>query len=275
MNEPMPAQPAGPHDGAAMPAAAPGATPAAGDWRQSLPPELRDSPSFKHFKDVAALAKEHVNLQSLIGRKGVIPPGDNAKPEDYDRFYAALGRPADPKDYGFRAPADVQGYSEALAGDFAQAAHKSGLSAKQAMALHDWFVDKVRGASATLGEGETRGRANVETELRRDWGRDYDAKLAQAQRAIHGFAGQNAVEFLNRNLGDAEVIRMFQRIGALLGEDTVVSGAPRLAVSPEDAKLEIARTMGDPTHAYWNREHRDHKAAVLRMGELFTIRGAG
>ncbi len=244
------------------------------DWRDALPGTLRDHPALSRAKDLAALAKEHVNLQSLIGRKGIIPPGDNASPAELDRYHAALGRPEAPADYGFAPPDGLPDgvYDQALAGAFAEAAHRAGLSDRQAHALHDWFVERARAGLAGRGEAAAGNARAAESELRREWGGDYDRKMEEARRAARSFAGEDALESLDAALGTAAVARLFQRIGAAFGEDSFTGGAPRFSTGPSEARAEINRVLGDAAHPYWDRLHPEHKSAVARMQDMFAIK---
>ena len=72
-----------------------------GDPLAALPDDLKSHPSLSAYRkgesfDLPGLVKEHVNLQSLIGKKGIVPPGEKDGPEAWDRYYNQLGRPARP-----------------------------------------------------------------------------------------------------------------------------------------------------------------------------------
>src|SRR3546814_16931008 len=79
------------------------------DWRSALSEEVRGHPALQGFDGVDALAREHVHLQRLIGRKGIVPPGEDAGEEERARFYEALGRPAAPADYEVSDPPRPEG----------------------------------------------------------------------------------------------------------------------------------------------------------------------
>ena len=70
------------------------------------------------------MVKEHVNLQSLIGKKGVIPPGEKDGAEAWERYYNQLGRPPRPELYQFAKPQGFAGYSDEFAGAYRTAAHQ-------------------------------------------------------------------------------------------------------------------------------------------------------
>jgi len=65
------------------------------------------------------------------------------------------------------------------------------------------------------------------------------------------------------------VIKMFARLGKEITEDmTQNTQNNNLAVSALDARSEIDAVMQDPTHAYFNDRHPEHKTAVEKMRQL-------
>ena len=65
-------------------------------WRESLPTDLRNHPAIEQTKDVGDLAKQWVNVQSLIGgEKMPAPPAESEKWTDdqWNMHYTRLGRP--------------------------------------------------------------------------------------------------------------------------------------------------------------------------------------
>ena len=100
----------------AAPAAPTAPAPSVGvGWHSSIPEEMRGNPALSSFTDdaagIAALAKEHIGVQTLIGRDKVArpPEGSTAEthPEEWDRYYNSLGRPETIDGYdtsGFKPP---------------------------------------------------------------------------------------------------------------------------------------------------------------------------
>jgi hypothetical protein len=255
------------------PAAAPNPTPS--DWRTGLPTDLRAHPALQHVKDIAGLAKEHVNLQGLIGRKGVIPPSDRDGPEHWDRFYNTLGRPPAPDGYEFKKPDGLSDYSDELASWFRQAAHKAGLPAKAASALHDAFVARAMEGSRRAGIEHAEATQSIESELQAEWGSGYDRKLEMARRAARAYGDERTLTALESKLGGAELVRMFARIGESAAEDTL-AGETRRSFAPaaDEAKSEIRRLQGeafrDPAHPLMDKLHPEHQALVRKMNQLYT-----
>jgi hypothetical protein len=245
------------------------------EWRSSLPADLRAHPALQHVKDVAGLAKEHVNLQGLIGRKGIIPPSDRDGPEQWEKFYTALGRPAAPDGYAFRKPDGFAAYNDELAAWFKQTAHKAGLPAKAAAALHDAFVTRAMEGARHAGIAREQATQDIETELQGEWGGSYDRKLELARRAARAYGDETTLSALEEKIGGAEMIRMFARIGENAAEDTLAGEARRsFAPGTDEAKSEIRRLQGeafrDPSHPLMDKLHPEHQALVRKMNQLYA-----
>lgn len=258
------------------------------DWRTGLPADLRDNPAIAQRKTIEELAREHVNAQALIGRKGVIPPdAATAKPEDWDRFHAALGRPEKPEGYDIKPPADApEGiYDQQFAGDFRTAAHAAGLSQRQVASLHDWFVKRSIDAHNGAVNGAKQSGDAMEGELRRDWGNAYGAKLEAGSRVMKAAIADlklpadraaAALDAFEKRAGGADMLRIFAWVGEKMAGDTTIEGNPRRAtLTPDEARAEINKIMaGDNKSPYWNRDHPEHNAVVQRMTQLHTMAAA-
>ncbi len=252
------------------------------DWRGSLPEDLRQHPALGQLPDVAALAREHVNAQGLIGRKGIIPPGEKDGPEAWERFHTALGRPARPDDYAFAAPEGMEGYDPDFAGWFRQAAHKAGLPARQASALHDAYIDLVRSRGAESAAARAARMDEAEAELRRDWGRGYERNLGLARRAAGAFADPEIARDLAERYGDAALVRLFARVGEAMSEDRLAGvggGGGGFGLDAGSARAEIARVQGDafrnPAHPLMDATHPEHDGLVERLRQLYRVAHSG
>lgn len=99
----------------------------------------------RHGNDVSKLAKQAYELDKFAGR-AVAVPGNDATPEDWDKFFAKIGRPETPDAYSFTPPESMPetvAYNNDLAKGFKEVAHKEGLRPDQAAHLHDWFVSQI------------------------------------------------------------------------------------------------------------------------------------
>lgn len=262
---------------AADPAPPPAAGAAPQDWRASLPPDIRDAPTMGRFDAPEKLAKSYLELESLVGRKGLIPPTDKDGPEVHARFRAALGVPEKPEGYDLKAPEGLPDglWSDDAAQGYAALAHKHGLTPAQAQGLAAEFM--AMQAQAMPNPGEAMKAA--ETTLRQEWGAAYGAKVEHANRALRQFGGEDLVDLMAATgLGnDPRVVKMMAAIGEAMAEDTPAGmGQGRSGVlTPNEAREEITRIMGDREGAYWNKRDPAHAATVARVTSLHEMAAAG
>lgn len=99
-----------------------------------LPESLKDVAALQKFKDVEGLAKGYISLEKELGGRIKLPDFESGSEEDLNKFWSKLGRPEKSDGY------TVDGLENA--DDFKNAAHKAGLSVKQAQAVADLFKNK-------------------------------------------------------------------------------------------------------------------------------------
>lgn len=239
------------------------------DWKAALPDEVRNAPSMGKYATPADLAKGYLEAEKLIGKKGVIMPGDNATPEEMKQFHAALGVPDTVEGYDLKAPEGLpEGvWNEEAAKGFAAKAHELGLTPKQVREIAAWQAQNVAGAMQRA-ELEPDGRT-WEQALRDDWGTSYDANMETARRAAKEFGDEASLTKLGDRIGDAALVRMFQRIGAKVAEDAPagMGGAAR-QTAQESAQSQADAITRDAGGPYWNPQHPEHKATVQRVTDL-------
>ncbi len=259
-----------PVTGAAAPTAE---TPTPFDWRQALGEaygrheRLLQAKGWKGPGDVLA---SYAGLESMIGAEKVVLPGKAAPPEAWDAVWNRLGRPESPEGYAFTAPAEDAPYAEETAEKFRQAAHAAGLTAKQAAALHDWWLGEASAEQAATAEAGARAEGELARKLETAWGGDKEARLDAARRAARHFGlGEAQLGRLEAVAGDFQLLDGLASIGALLGEDSLVGRESSMA-SQGQAEAEIRRLRADPEfrRAYVERGHPGHEEAVRRMSEL-------
>jgi hypothetical protein len=154
----------------------------------------------KGYKSVADIAKAAHGAESLIGRSVQIP-GDDAKPEDLQKFYGKLGRPEQPEGYDFKLPEGIpetMPYDAEFAGSFKPVAHGLGLTAKQAAGLHDWFVSTQAAGFGKAQENMAANAVKATEAFEGKWGpqdgETFKGKIALADRALEGLGIKKAFE---------------------------------------------------------------------------------
>jgi hypothetical protein len=236
--------------------------------RTGLPDDLRKHPSLASYTSFEGLVRSHVAAQRMIGKRI-----EDATPEELGRYHARHGRPAAPEAYRFGAGEEGGSPREPTALDRSARKwfHDAGLSQHQAEILYDRWTEFAEGHARDADIGSQEAHAAAERELRSEWGRTYERRIAAATRAVAEFGGEPLAQYLDETgLGnDPRLVRAFVRIAEMVGEDALVGEGDRdFAVAPDAAREEIARALREP--AYFDANHSEHDASVARMRTLFA-----
>lgn len=275
MTEPTPAPaPAPEPTPAPTPAPAPAPAPAAGfDWKGALgdkAPAYEPMLTAKGWKSPAEALEGYANLEKLVGTDKIALPGKDAKPEEWEAVFNKLGRPEKPDGYQFQKPEGFEGYDDAFAGTFRGAAHAAGLSAKQAAALHDWWVGAAKGGATQQAEAEAARVAEVAKTMDTEWGAAKAEKRELAKRAAKALgATDDGLEAIEKGLGNFAAMKLLAAYGETLKE-APLDGKGSGVGTPAEAQAEMARLRGDPefNKAWTDRSHAGHAEAVRRMTAL-------
>lgn len=257
-----------------------------GNWRDSLSADLRNNPTLVNIPDIESLAKEHVNVQKMIGADRIVMPGEDATPEDMSAFYTKLGRPEKVEDYDLSSIEIPEGlpWDGEFQNSMISRMHELGLNQKQVQGMLGAYVETV-GSQFEQATGDMqRTRETGISDLRNAWGRSYEAQVDLAKRAFIAGAGDNFEQVAGLKMADGgmvgdhpDIIRAFAALGGKMSEHGLVGAtATRTTLSPAEAKSQANKLLGDPEFlkAYTQREHIEHDAAVKRITDL-TIAQVG
>jgi len=256
-------------------------------WTAGLPGPDAELAAARGGESPAELLRQYRDLEAMVGPDQVRIPGDSSSPEEVEAFWSRLGRPSTPEGYAFSPGETATGYDTALSNWFREAAHAVHMPADMAQALHDRFREQAATARAQQWQSAEHERQHCESQLRRDWGRSYDARLEDARRAVERLGGDTLKQVFNDSgLGDhPALVRAFADIGRLLagtasatpqnGSD--VSEGRENALSKTiptatQAQREIMRLRSDGAFmaAYGDRTHPSHDVAQQQMDELYA-----
>lgn len=201
------AAPAGTPDGANAPPANDG-SPAGGapDFLAGLQnAESRQWVESKGIKSLDTLAESARYADGVkkefddFKAKALALPANDAPKEQWDAFYAKLGRPEKAEAYEFKMP---EGLPEGFAydGESAKAyqgwAHEAGLNPRQAQALHDRFVQHQVGQQTAYVQAIAKRGEEAQGELVKAWGDKASDSFNQNVRFADRFIRQNGGDAL-------------------------------------------------------------------------------
>ena len=271
-----------------------GQTGGAPSWDAALDPAQRQLAQTKGWKTPADVLRDYGQLEGLVGRDKVALPGKDGKPEDWAKVWNALGRPESPDKYDlgdFKPPEGLPWNNDAQTAMLTKL-HARGLTNDQVRGVLADYAETQGGAWQTSQASAAKFADQAEGELRRDWGKAYDANVEFANRAIRSAFGDDLPAMKHVRLADGtylldnpKIAKAFARLGESLGEDSDLAGARGngggggMIRTPSQAKTEIdrirAEAVVDPKHPYVNRSHPEFKAMQQRMNELHSLAFTG
>ncbi len=139
-----------------------------------------------------------------------------------------------------------------------------------------YFVDSIGAVDAS----GAKALQELETKLKADWGRDYDAKIETSKRAArHLGVGLEDHAELDKIVGNVRLVQIFEKIGAMLGEDTLVDtgggSTGQMSSSQIDAELqrqagdnEFMKAFTDAGHPLHKQRRQERDALISRKAKL-------
>lgn len=219
-------------------------------WLDALPEELKGFAQNKAWKSPEHAVESYRNLEKMMGQKTrAVPADDDAA--GWEKFYNDMGRPEKPADYKFDLPSE---YNPDLVDFFSNAAHKVGLSKKQADAFLEQYLDFENAFRVERGKQQDTRVAAAQGELRQEWGAKYDENINLAARGAKAVGLEQAEQLaLEDAMGQAQFAKVFQRIGlALCGEDNTpnnVQGGRGFGVlTPAAAQARVDELFSRPDY---------------------------
>jgi hypothetical protein len=209
-------------------------------WRSAISPDLQQNEALTPYKNVNDLAKVHIetvrkakDLEVKVGNS--IPKlGENATPEEREKFYTSLGRPEKPEGYEFvgedkAAPEWTKAYKDAM--------HRMGVPKAMAKELSEFnsnmINQMVEQHNAKILDENTKATATLKAEL----GDKYDASVALVSRLWKQW-GKTEVDFdkafsTETSANRTTMMRFLLNVAAKTGEDTSLRGSSQRQEAPK------------------------------------------
>ncbi len=288
--DPPPGNAAPPAGNAAPPAAA-GDPPLAdgkpaGKWFEGdhlTPDELRflESKGLTGIDDpreaAAKLTRYYRGAEQLIGDKNALRgPGKDQTISDWMKANAKVfGIPEDVAGYKVDKPADWpkdMPWNDDLDARAQAFAHQMGVPADIHKGYVGMMADYMKGTNEQIEAEMQKASAEMMAELQKDWGQQTAARITQAKQAAQHFAQEaglspdamaGLMSVMKEKVGDAATMRLFQAIGAAMGEDTAVQigKGGSLGITPAEAQAQM-NAMAQPGGKLWEANMSGNRQAI-------------
>lgn len=219
------------------------------NWKDTLPKELRDEKCLDTVTDFNNAIKQLVSHKKMVGKDKVAVPTDKSKPEEWDAFYSAIGRPKTEADYAVpEIPEDIKDiFDEDRLKIAKKAAWDLGATQKQFNEYLKYEIGQVQAFLAEQDKLDIQARQDAEKELRKEFGAAYDERIHVSNRLIHeAFTNEEErMTFLEEFGNNPHFIRFASRVGSRMTEHTALI-AELTKQTPTEIEARIAELRNTP-----------------------------
>ena len=242
-------------------------------WKEAISEEFRTNPNIEKFTEIDALAKSYINATQMIGQDKVVVPNKNSTEDQWNEVYDKLGRPESADKYSLDVKSDVVPFDDGAVKQFAENAHKLGLSNKQAQGVLEFYKNSMEGTAQQSKVDTETAQVQAEQELRQEWGREFENNVKKAGALAKANINPDILDLELKSgirVGDhPELIKGFAKIASMMSEDKIVSPESDGANKSADIESEIATITNNTDGPYWNKGHPDHDKTVQ---QVYTLR---
>ena len=242
-------------------------------WKEAISEEFRQDPNIEKFTEIDALAKSYINATKMIGQDKVALPNKNSTEDLWNEFYDKAGRPESADKYSLNVKSDVVPLDNGAVKQFAENAHKLGLSNKQAQGVLEFYKNSMEGTAQQSKVDTETAQVQAEQELRQEWGREFENNVKKAGALAKANINSDILDLELKSgirVGDhPELIKGFAKIASMMSEDKIVSPESDSASKSADIESEISTITNNTDGPYWNKQHPDHDKVVQ---QVYTLR---
>jgi len=242
-------------------------------WKEAISEEFRQDPNIEKFTEIDALAKSYINATKMIGQDKVAVPNKNSTEDQWNEVYDKLGRPESPDKYALDVKSDVVPLDNGAVKQFAENAHKLGLSNKQAQGVLEFYKTSMEGTAQQSKVDTETAQVQAEQELRQEWGREFESNVQRAGALAKANMNPDILDLELKSgirVGDhPELIKGFAKIASMMSEDKIVSPESDGTNKSSDIESEISTITNNTDGPYWNKGHPDHDKVVQ---QVYTLR---
>lgn len=245
------------------------------EWKQSLPEDLRESPTLKPFNDIEALAKSYINTKKMVGGDKIPVPGEHASADDWREVFGKLGLPETKDDYKIELPKEVeQAVNPENFEMIREKAYELNILPHQLKGLVEAFHEVDQQAMEKFSSEMDTQRQEALGSLKKEWGVAFEANAQRANRLIREIADDKDWEFFEKTdlTNSPQMTRLLGKLAdKVYGEAEIKDGGEIRGgrLTPSEALLKIDELKSDK--AYMDGNHPNHKNAVAEMNKLYKM----
>lgn len=246
------------------------------DWAKDFSPAAQSVIAAKKWAKPEQAVESYANLERLLGGDKIALPKDADDPAWAD-VWKKLGAFEKPDEYaGMVKPAEgAPELDPGFVGAMSDLAAKAKLTPAQWATMVEGYQALSKAAQEADSGADAEAQATLErdvTALKAKLGKDYDAYVADAQRA--GMAAKMTAEesaaFVEA-FGYARAMEIMNSLGSKFGKEAgfIEGKGPQGGMTPEMARVKIKELTSD---AVWTRAYREgDKGKLAEMENLQKI----
>jgi hypothetical protein len=243
------------------------------NWRGLFSEEFSTSAITADIPDLETLGKNYTNAQSLVGKKGIIKPAENAGDDAWNTYHKSMGRPDDSAGYDLD---ELEGMSKDLdmttiKDDFQKKMFESNVDNKSANTAWNYVQELINNGQQS-GTEEYQQRISTEQKaLDKEWGLAKSEKIELAKSVLAKFADDDTRKFfvqsgLNK---EPKIAKFLASVGAELSEDSLKSNAiPNGIPTPQEAEARIDKIISENEIAYYDKMNPNHDSLAAQVVKL-------
>ncbi len=240
------------------------------NFKDLIPEGFKEEKSLDNFNNMEDFVKSYLHAQKLVGADKIPVPNKHSTDEDWHEVFKRLGAPETPEDYKYNLK-DVE-LDQNQVQEFNKEAHKLGLLPRQAESLIKFYNEMNSNNAASQEEAAAEAQLQTETELKKEFGPQFNKRLDQAKKLAVNSLGSEFLEntYLKdgSRLGDnIKVIKAFSELADKLSEDEIIKGDGSEYMTAKDIEKEINELTQEGS-AYWSKTHPNHNKAVQEVLKL-------
>jgi hypothetical protein len=201
-------------------------------WRAALPAEFKEHEFVKTFtkpgdfvKTALEIKADRDTLKTKVD-SAIFKPDEKASPEQWDKYYKALGKPEKPADYEFPKLEGMERDPKFTA--WAQNTfHKIGIPKDMGVKVAAEFDAFSQALEKANNDAVVKAKADAETAIKKELGTEYPVAVELTTRMLTKYMKPEEKAFFDQTgMGNhPTLIRMLFDLAKKTGEDTGIAGA--------------------------------------------------